>query len=96
LAISEHGLKEDEITQCALERYTVVTHFCRKEHKGRGIAIYSSWNLTHHKPLKWVTKKSIEKTIEVTGIELICEKKKIIIIEFVDLQVVEYMISLLN
>jgi hypothetical protein len=30
--------------------------------------------------LKWVTKKSIEKTIEVIGIELTCEKKKIIII----------------
>jgi hypothetical protein len=29
--------------------------------------------------LKWVTKKSTEKTIEVTGIELTCEKKKIII-----------------
>jgi hypothetical protein len=30
--------------------------------------------------LKWVTKKSIEKTIEVTGIEQTCEKKNIIII----------------
>jgi exonuclease III len=30
--------------------------------------------------LKWVTKKSIEKTIEVTGMELTCKKKKIIII----------------
>jgi hypothetical protein len=96
LAISEQGTKEEEITQCALEGYTVATHFCRKEHKGVGIAIYSSWNITHHKPLKWVTQKSIEKTIEVTGIELICEKKKIIILHFIDLQVVQYMISLLN
>jgi hypothetical protein len=32
--------------------------------------------------LKWVTKKIIEKTIEVTGIEQICEKKKIIIVAF--------------
>jgi hypothetical protein len=42
LAISEHGLKEEEITQCALVGYTVATHFCRKEYKGGGIAIYSS------------------------------------------------------
>jgi hypothetical protein len=36
LAISEHGLKEEEITQCALEGYTVASHFCRKEYKGEG------------------------------------------------------------
>jgi exonuclease III len=57
LAISECGLKEEVITQCALEGYTAVTHFCREEYKGGGIAIYSSWNITQHKPLKWVTKK---------------------------------------
>jgi hypothetical protein len=42
LAISEHGLKEEEIIQCALEGYTVAIHFCSKEYGG-GIAIYSSW-----------------------------------------------------
>jgi hypothetical protein len=83
LAISEHGLKEEEITQCALEGYTVASHFCRIEYKGGGIAIYSSWNITQHKPLKWVTKKSIEKTIEVTGIHVF-------------LQVEEYMNFILN
>jgi hypothetical protein len=57
LAISEHGLKEEEITQCALKGYTVAWHFCRKEYKGGGIAIYSSCNITQHKPLKWVKKK---------------------------------------
>jgi hypothetical protein len=31
LAISKHGLKEDEITQCTLEGYTVVSNVCRKE-----------------------------------------------------------------
>jgi exonuclease III len=30
--------------------------------------------------LKWVTTKSIEKAIEVTGIEVTCKKKKITII----------------
>jgi exonuclease III len=79
LAIAEHGLKEDEITQCAIEGYTVATQFCRKEHKGGGMAIYSSRNVTQHKPLKWVTKKSRENTIGVTGIELTCKKKKVII-----------------
>jgi exonuclease III len=54
LAISEHGLREDEITLCALEGYTVATHFCRKEHKGGQIAIYSSRNVTQHKPMEWV------------------------------------------
>jgi exonuclease III len=58
LAIFEHGLKEEEVTQCALEGYTVASHFCRKEYEGAG---YSSWNITQHKPLKWVTKKSVEK-----------------------------------
>jgi hypothetical protein len=38
LAILEHGLKEDEITQCTLEGYTLTSHFCRKEHKRGGIA----------------------------------------------------------
>jgi exonuclease III len=80
LAISEHGLKDDEITQCTLEGYTVVSHFCRKEHKGGGIAIYSSKNILQYKTLKWITEKSIEKIFEVAGIELIGEKGKIIII----------------
>jgi exonuclease III len=42
LAISELGLKEDEITQCTLEGYALASYFCRKEHKGNGVAIYSS------------------------------------------------------
>jgi hypothetical protein len=41
LAISEHGFKEDEITQCVLELYILTSYFCRKQHKGGGIAIYS-------------------------------------------------------
>jgi hypothetical protein len=57
LAIYEHGLKKEEITQCALEGFNVATHFCRKQYKGGGIAICSSWNITQHKPLKWVKKK---------------------------------------
>jgi hypothetical protein len=61
LAISEHGLKEDEITQCAIEGYTVPTHFCRKEHKVGRMGIYSSRNVTQHKPLKWVTKEKYRK-----------------------------------
>jgi hypothetical protein len=68
LEISEHGLKEEEITQCALEGYTVASHFCRREYKGGGIAIYSSWNVTQHKPLKWVTKKSIEKPLRLLAL----------------------------
>jgi hypothetical protein len=31
VAISEHGLKEEEITQCALEGYTVTSPFYREE-----------------------------------------------------------------
>jgi hypothetical protein len=42
LAIPEHGLKVDEITQCTLEGYTLASYFCRKEHKGGGVAIYNS------------------------------------------------------
>jgi hypothetical protein len=44
-------------------------------------------------------KKSIEKTIEVTGIELTCKKKKkiiLLLLHYIDHQVVEYMNSLLN
>jgi hypothetical protein len=53
----------------------------RKPPPGGAIPIYSSRNVTQHKPLKWVTKKKYrKKNIEVTGIELTCEKKKIIII----------------
>jgi hypothetical protein len=66
LAISEHGLKEEKITHCALEEYTVATHFCRKEYKWGGRDSYF-WNITQHKPLKWVTNKGIEKAIGVTG-----------------------------
>jgi hypothetical protein len=75
LAISEHGLKDDEITQCILGGYTVASHFCRKEHKGGGIAIYSNKNILQYKALKWITEKSIKKLLEVTGIELIGAKK---------------------
>jgi hypothetical protein len=70
----------DEITQCTLEGYTVASHFCRKEHKREGIAIYISRNILQQKLLKWATKKVIEKTFEVTGIELTFKNKKIIII----------------
>jgi exonuclease III len=52
LAISEHGLKDDEITQCTLKGYTVVTHFCRKKHKGGRTAIYRYKKLLQSKPLK--------------------------------------------
>jgi exonuclease III len=57
-AVSEHGLKEDEITQCTLEGYTLASYFCRKEHKGGGVAIYSSKTKLQLKPLKWVTEKN--------------------------------------
>jgi hypothetical protein len=60
LAISEHGLKDDEIIQCTLEGYTVASYFCKKEHKGGGIAIYISKNILHYKTVKWITGKSIE------------------------------------
>jgi thymidylate synthase len=60
-AISEHGLKADEVTQCTLEGYTLASYFCRKEHKGGGVAIYSSKTKLQQKPLNWVTEKSIEK-----------------------------------
>jgi hypothetical protein len=62
LVISEHGLKDDEITQCILEGYAVLPHFLRKELKGGGIAIYSSKSILQYKRLKWITKKGIEKT----------------------------------
>ena len=80
LAISEHGLKEDEIHQCILEGYTLVSYFCRKKHKGGGIAIYSTSNMVQCKHLNWVTGKSIEKTLEVTGMEIKCDKIKLIIL----------------
>jgi exonuclease III len=88
LAISEHGLKENEISQCTLEGYTAASHFCMKKHKGGGMAIYSSRNITQYKPLQWITEKSIEKTFEVTGIELTCEKKKLQLLQYTDHQVV--------
>jgi hypothetical protein len=70
LAISEHGLKDDEITQCTLEGcYTVVSQFSRKEHEGRGTAIYRSKNVLQIKPMKWITEK-VYKTSEVTGVQL--------------------------
>jgi exonuclease III len=61
LAISEHGLKADEIRQCTLEGYTLASHFCRKEHKGGGVAIYSSKTKLQQKPLNWVTEKASKK-----------------------------------
>ncbi|PNF31582.1 hypothetical protein B7P43_G00791 [Cryptotermes secundus] len=80
LAISEHGLKEDEIHQCILGGYTLVSYFCRNEYKGGGIAIYSTSNMVQCKHLNWVTGKSIEKTLEVTGMEIMCDKIKLIIL----------------
>jgi hypothetical protein len=62
LAVSEHGLKDD-IIECILEGYTVVSHFRRKEHKGGGIAIYSSKNTLQYKPLEWITETSIQKEL---------------------------------
>jgi hypothetical protein len=47
--------------------YSAVSHFCRKENKVSGIAVYSSKDILQYKHLKWIT----EKTLEVTGIELI-------------------------
>jgi hypothetical protein len=80
LAISEHGLKEDEITQHTLEGYTLASYFCKNEHEGGGVAIYSSTTKLQQTPFKWVTQKNIEKPLEITGVELTGEKKKIVII----------------
>jgi exonuclease III len=80
LGISEHGLKEDEITQCTLEGYTVASHVCRKEHKGGGIAIYSCRNILQCKPLKWVAEKKCTKNLWCYWYRTNTWKEKIIII----------------
>jgi exonuclease III len=80
VAISEHGLKKDVIPLCKLEGYTLVSYFCREKYKGGGTAIYSTRNMVGCKSLNWITTKSIEKTIEVTGIEIKCDNNKLIIL----------------
>jgi hypothetical protein len=61
LAISEHGLKDDEITQYITEDHAAVSRFCRKECKQGGVAIYSSKNILQYTCLKWITEKITEK-----------------------------------
>jgi hypothetical protein len=70
LAISEHGLKENEILALTIEGYLVGSYNCRKKYKGGGPALYVFNNMSQVRALDWISKNSIEKTAEVNGIVL--------------------------
>lgn len=75
MSISEHDLKDDQIIQCILEGYAVVSHLCRKEHKGGGITIYSSKNTLQALGMNYRRVYTQKRTLEVTGIELTGTRK---------------------
>jgi exonuclease III len=79
LAISEHGLKDNEINFIKIEGYYIIGHYYRNKYKGGGIALYISNKIVQVRALDWITTKSIERSIEIVGIELMEEKNIIII-----------------
>jgi hypothetical protein len=70
LTISEHGLKDNEILALTIEGYLVGSYYCRKKYKGGGTALCVSNNMSQVRAPDWISKNSIEETVEVSGIEL--------------------------
>jgi hypothetical protein len=47
---------------------------CRNEYKGGGTALYISNKIVQVRALDWIAAKSIERFIDIVGIELLNEK----------------------
>lgn len=46
VCLSEHWLRQDEISSCHFQNYTLASHYCRNTTSGGGVCIYVKDNLT--------------------------------------------------
>jgi hypothetical protein len=64
-------MDENGIISLRIEGYRVVSYYCRKKYKGGGTALYVSNNMAQVRTLDWITANSIEKTVEVIGVDIV-------------------------
>lgn len=71
VCLTEHWLMPTEIDAIKINGYKRVSVFCRKENKNGGVVIFSKNNDKFKiKELSYVVESSIEKVIELVGIEV--------------------------
>ena len=77
ICLTEHHLKETEITKFSLEGYVLASGFCRKESLGGGVCILSNKNLVYQ-PTD-LNQFCCEKTLEICAVKLHLKSLKLII-----------------
>lgn len=83
VCITEHWLKTFEVNAVVINNYSVSSIFCRSEFKNGGVAIlHRTSNLENMsvKELSFVSKYSVEKTIEIVGAEVKIANTRIIVL----------------
>lgn len=64
MVLTEHGLKQSDIENTKLLGYTLISEYCRKEHKLGGVAIYCKDNLINNIEAIDITNHCQEKLLE--------------------------------
>ena len=77
ICLTEHHLKETEITKISFEGYTLASAFCRKKSLGGGVCIFINKNLAYHSTD--LNQFCYEKTLEICAVKLHLKSLKLII-----------------
>jgi hypothetical protein len=77
ICLTEHHLKESEITKFTLDGYKLASSFCRREFLGGGVCIFISYNII----FQTIDLKQFchEKTLEICAVKLHLKSVKLII-----------------
>lgn len=71
VCLTEHWLKPAEIESIKIAGYKKISIFCRSSHKNGGVVIFCKINKQFKiRELTYITDSSIEKSIEITGVEI--------------------------
>jgi hypothetical protein len=81
ICLTEHHLKETEITKFSLEGYTLASVFCRKESLGGVVCILTNKNLAYQ--LIDLNQLCCEKTLEICVVKLHLKSLKVIIFLYI-------------
>jgi len=84
ICLTEHHLKESEITKFSLDRYKLASSICRRESLGGGVCILISNNIIFQS--NDLGKFCHEKTFEICAVKLHVKMIKLIIFAFIEPQ----------